>query len=299
MQKKINAYLISAYLDPTALKRLIDSLNDEKNVDFYIHIDAKADISKFLNPLQNYPNVTFLNGKERIKVHWGGYSQVQMQYNLIQKMLSSQTKYHRVFNLTGTDYPLASNETLLTSLPDDKEFIIGYDVSREEKINPEKGSMQDKYLYYYFMDTRFISFLNQKHIKKENSYALLGYDFYFGSEYWCLSYNCLKDIFHIYSKDKKLQRILRFSFVPSEAWIHTVFFNSKWAPRGEIYHDIYNGLIHLSPMHYFEYGKEIKILTEADYEKLIYSNKIFCRKVQSGISDSLISKIDEVRSRDA
>ena len=298
MTQKTNAYLISAYLEPLALKRLVDALNIEHKVDFYIHIDAKASISQFLTPLQDSPNVIFLKGCERVAVHWGGYSQVQMQYNLIQKMLSSNTTYLRIFNLTGTDYPLVSNRTLLTLPPDNKEFIIGYDVSHETKINPQKGSMQNKFLYYHFMDTRFTSFLNRRHIKKKNRYDLLGYDFYFGSEYWCLSYNCLKDIFQIYSGDKKLQKILRYSFVPSEAWIHTVFFNSKWASQGERYCDIYKGLHSLSPVHYFEYGEKIKILTEKDWEKISSSGKFFCRKVQSGVSDKLILQINKTRQED-
>ena len=157
--------------------------------------------------------------------------------------------------------------------------------------------MQNKFLYYHFMDTRFTSFLNWKQFKKRSSYKHLGYNFYFGSEYWCLSYKCLKEIFHIYSNDKRLQKLLRFSFVPSEAWIHTVFFNSKWASHGEIYLDRYNGLIELSPIHYFEYGTKIKILTETDWNEAKNSGKLFCRKVQSGHSDKLIALINEKRNK--
>ena len=71
-KKKTNAYLISTYLDPRALKKLVDALNDENKVDFYIHVDAKVDILYFQRLLLNYPNVVFLEGKERVKVCWGG-----------------------------------------------------------------------------------------------------------------------------------------------------------------------------------------------------------------------------------
>lgn len=221
-----------------------------------------------------------------------------MQYNLIKKMLFSGRRYCRVFNLTEADYPLVSNETLQNSLIDGKEYIIGYDVSHEKDINSQKGSMKDKFLYYSFMDraeSYVASHLNKMRLKKKSSYEKLGYDFYFGSEYWILSYECIKEMFRRYSKDKKLQRVLKFSFAPSEAWIHTVFFNSGWRERGEIYDSKYQGLIYLSPVHYFEYGRRIKVLTKKDYEKLIYSNKLFYRKIQSGISDSLVRMIEENR----
>lgn len=224
----------------------------------------------------------------------GGYSQVQMQYNLMRKMFSMQIKYDRVFNLTGTDYPLVSNKALQESLLRDKEYIIGYDVNNEAVINPIVGTMKNKFTYFYFMDSKFASNLNELKLKRRN-YENLGYHFYFGSEYWALTFECLRDVFNIYSKDKKLQRILWYSFAPSEAWIHTVFFNSKWYKRGEIFNDIYSGMIALSPLCYFEYGKKIKVWTNRDYEELIHSNKMFCRKVRSGLSSSLIKMIDERR----
>lgn len=297
-QEKTNAYLIVAHLDSLALARLVKSLNSEKNVDFYIHIDAKADITAFQNPLQNFPNVTFLEGKERVSVHWGGYSLLQANYNLMQKMFSTGIKYKRVFNLSGLDYPLVSNKFLLEALPDDREYIIGYDVSGEPGINPQKGSMKDKFLYYHFMDQRFLSRLNRYKLKKAGSYEKLGYDFYFGSEFWALTYDCLKSVFEAFSEDKKLQRCLRFCFSPGEAWIHTVFFNSKWRERGQVYHDVYHGLLALSPVHYFDYGASIKILTEEDLDKLKQSGKMFCRKVQTGVSDTLVDLIEEARQKD-
>lgn len=66
-QKKINAYLISAYRDPKALKRLVDALNDEINVDFYIHIDGKVEISVYERELSNYSNVFFLTKKSVLR----------------------------------------------------------------------------------------------------------------------------------------------------------------------------------------------------------------------------------------
>jgi hypothetical protein len=50
-----------------------------------------------------------------------------------------------------------------------------------------------------------------------------------------------------------------------------------------------------TPLTYIEYGKEIKVLTEADYDRILASGKMFCRKTVTGRSDKLMEKIDELR----
>ena len=42
------AYLIAAHNDPVHLKRLIDGLNIADITDFYIHLDKRADIKRFI-----------------------------------------------------------------------------------------------------------------------------------------------------------------------------------------------------------------------------------------------------------
>lgn len=46
--------------------------------------------------------------------------------------------------------------------------------------------------------------------------------------------------------------------------------------------------------HYIEYRDGIKIFIEEDFDKLMNSGKMFCRKVYTGISDSLLNKIDDL-----
>lgn len=296
MKQKINAYLISAYLNPLTLKQLVDALNEEEKVDFYIHVDAKCNILEFSELLCGYSNVFFLKGRERVKVFWGGYSQVKMEYNLIKSMLHTGTRYHRIFYLTGMDYPLVSNRAMQESLVDNMEYIIGFDVSHECAVESPKGSMKDKFLYFWNLDTRIGVCLTRKKFKKRKQYEDLKCSFYFGSEYWALTYDCIKYVFETYSKNKRLQRMLRFCFSPGEAWVHTVIFNSKWKERGQIYKGSYRGLASLSPISYFDYGKEIKILNDSDYNRLINSQKLFCRKVKKGVSDNLVAMIDSVRT---
>ena len=61
--------------------------------DFYIHIDKKVDITNFKKRLSKYNNVFFLPDSMRVKVYWGGMSQVVMQYNMIKEMMESKINY--------------------------------------------------------------------------------------------------------------------------------------------------------------------------------------------------------------
>ena len=112
MDNKTNkfAVLISAYTEPKSLYSLVIKLNGMLDADFFIHIDKKVAIEPFQVGMKNMTNIFFI--KERIKVYWGGYSQVLMQFSLIREMFSTNTRYVRVVNITGTDYPIVSKETL-------------------------------------------------------------------------------------------------------------------------------------------------------------------------------------------
>ena len=100
------AYIISAYTDPKNLKRLVDALGDQF---FFIHIDKNVSEKPFADILKENKNIVFL--KNRVKVSWGGYSQVEYQKRLLQEVRSTGP-YDRIVCLTGTDYPAMSADEI-------------------------------------------------------------------------------------------------------------------------------------------------------------------------------------------
>ncbi len=151
-----------------------------------------------------------------------------MQYALISEVLESPFEYKKVVNLTGTDFPVASNNQLISTLSNkNQEFIIGYRLATDET------DCKDKVLYYYEYDKGKIVKLfwaavrKILKIKRFEDYNSVGYDFYFGSEYWALDYDVLSNLMEIWDNDAGLKSILKNASIPSEIWIHTLFFNSK------------------------------------------------------------------------
>src|SRR6187455_2580816 len=100
MLKKI-AYLVLAHTDSIQLERLINALN--YNCDFFIHIDAYADIQQF-KKISLPQNAVFISN--RVPVNWAGYSQVQASMNLINAAITKGEDYSHLVLLSGMDYPI-------------------------------------------------------------------------------------------------------------------------------------------------------------------------------------------------
>ncbi|MBS6396163.1 MAG: hypothetical protein KH452_03270 [Clostridiales bacterium] len=218
---------------------------------------------------------------------------------MIQCAIDSSNEYERVVNITGTDYPTVSNEILIGKLCETSdEFIIGFDINNEEYRPGCRPPHQDRFLYVWRYDNgKFVrGIIKRLKIRRVKSVREFERNFYYGSEYWCLTYECVKELMRIWDEDLELQKILRSAFVPSESWIHTLFFNSRFASRGIAYKDYeHRELSYLSPLEYFYYVGKVKVLDEEDYDKICDSNKFFARKLIVGKSDQLFALLDEKR----
>ncbi|XME01237.1 beta-1,6-N-acetylglucosaminyltransferase [Lachnospiraceae bacterium C1.1] len=299
--KKI-AWLISAYTEERTLAALVDALSSDE-ADIYIHIDRRVDDRPFKAAVGKKDNVFFLEGSSRIKVYWGGYTQIGMQYALIKAAINSGREYESLSYITGTDYPLYSNEHIIAELTDGKARIKGFDITTEESTVGGVESQKDRLLYYHYQDFPYkimwVPF-NKLRIPRFSEFKKIDFDFYMGSEYWSLPMACIRDLMDEWEKNDLLRKYLKFVFAPSEIWIHTLFFNSKWKKIGEIYPGTeFPAIANLSPLTYFEYGRTIRVFGLEDYDKLMASGCLFARKILVGKSDELIAKIDLFRKKES
>ena len=302
------AYLISVYKDPEQLNRMIKALYREDTY-FFIHIDAKTDIKDFSHffdsPLQK-GRIKFTN--RRFYVQWGGWNQVNYQKELLESCIISGVNFDRVFILTGQDYPLFSNSRIEEELgrQPKKEYIKGLNLS---VITSQKEVLDRIVLYHYCRDLRIpykykkiFSFGCRIIMKllpiRKKSYIMIDgqrYDVYMSSSYMCLTYDCAKYVYEEMCVNKHLMKYFRWSFVPEEMVIPTIIFNSRFKEQAITVNGIYRGLKNLSSVTYFNYDKTIHVFTMDDYKELKESNMMFARKMQTGISDSLMNIIDEER----
>lgn len=97
-----HAFLIMAYNNWNQLKTLISLLDDSRN-SIYVHVDAKSTefpIS-FFNNAVSHATLEFI---PRIRVTWGGSSQIDCEISLLSHALESHSDYYHL--LSGMDLPL-------------------------------------------------------------------------------------------------------------------------------------------------------------------------------------------------
>lgn len=112
------AYLILAHTNPRQLARIVGGLS--RGSVAFIHIDAKCDISQFLACLPESDSVHFLTCRENIC--WAGFGMVIATLRLIEEALQyGRFDYYAL--MSGSDYPISSDERLFEKLKTGNEFI--------------------------------------------------------------------------------------------------------------------------------------------------------------------------------
>ncbi len=301
------AYIISAYQDPLQLNRLIEALRDGES-DFYVHIDARSDIGPFDSLLHH--KVVFV---KRHKTYWGGWNQVEYQKELLKAVLTSGQAYTRIICLSGLDYPLWTNKEIHDFFEQHKEteYIGGINLTK----CGNKRLQQKVRNYHFFRDLEWDkkysrTFKNIGMVASRNLMACLPFkrplytyignqkaDIYFGSDYWALTGECARYVYEKLCTEKKLKRYFKTSFAPSEMCIHTLVFNSPFGNKALQSFPPYKGLASITPLHYIEYPKGIRIFTLNEIDTLYHSHKMFFRKALSGVSDTLTDRINHLRNQ--
>lgn len=296
------AYIISAYTDPENLKRLVDALGNQT---FFVHVDKNVSVNPFITILKENRNVVFL--QNRVRVSWGGYSQVEYQKRLLQEVRRTGP-YDRVVCLTGTDYPAMSVCEIekIFEKEAEREFL------RAECITGnDKQSMKVK-RYWTFdyniksdrvkrivrgIKNRIIGrFLYQIGGRKQDvlNYGNEGgiWKIYFGSDYWGLTYDCAMMVLDKLENDIRLHKYFKSAYAPSELVIPTIVCNSSYAVNVDKIYDEEQSYENLCALHYLIYDPLVRVMTEENYDDIIKSGKMFFRKAKTGVSDELLKKIN-------
>ena len=301
------AYLISAHTDVEQLKRLISALHEDAH--YFIHIDKKSPLEDFTRRISG-DNVHFLT--ERIDVRWGTWTEVIYQMLLLKAAVDSNVRFDRYFTLSGMDYPVWSNERITCYLEDirDKELLQGIcmDSDAIAERQQERYQRRRPFFNYSFLSNKWNMRLSE--ICKD-FLGLLGrrnqlfyYDeqgqlvqLYKGSSWWCITDDLARFVLEEYENNTKLKDFLINSISQADSFVQTIAFNSKQfkdkciLKKGE-----FPNLSQLNPLHYINYNQKVQILTEADYDNILASDKMFCRKIVSGQSDSLVEKLKSHKS---
>ncbi|MEE1093176.1 MAG: beta-1,6-N-acetylglucosaminyltransferase, partial [Prevotella sp.] len=282
---------------------------DCADVQFFIHVDKKVDINSFKKEVGKKSNVIWI--KERLNVQWGGWNQVRYQMLFLQEAFEKNIEIERLFIITGQDYPLWSNRDIAEACGNspNKVWMIGQNLTQIEGFSYMKKFLRIPHLW---RDVDFKSNRLRRYItglqralfllicpNVRCDYLVVSgkiWDIWQSSGYFSCNKEVGLYILNVLRKEKKIVGYFKYSFVPEEMVIPTIIFNSVYQCEAQIVSDNkYRGLSTLAALHKFIYTKSIKVFAVEDYKELKKSNKMFIRKVETGISDSLVDRIENDR----
>lgn len=296
------AFLISAHTDPQHLLRLTEQLPEDSET--FVHVDLKSNLQEFRATVTS-PRVHFI--EERYDVMWASMQQVKFQRALVKEALSFGIHFDYLFTLSGLDYPVWSNQRITDYLTQHKgqEFIQGICMEHQQGIDAKQ------YQEYRFLNNhawRYGTLKSKFRVSlRKISYALgirkklyipvdgQHYALYKGADWWGITSELAAYCMDFMDSHSDFVHYFNTSFCPSETIWQTIAFQSPFAPRCILSEGAFTRLEDYTPLTYIEYGEEIKILTEADYDAILKSGKMFCRKTITGRSDKLMDMIDEQR----
>ena len=297
------AFLITAHNDPTQLKRMIGSL--PMNSVFIVHVDAKADMQSFTNIIDD-SRVYFID--DRTNVMWGSIGVVEAQMKTIRKALElhRQERIDYFILLTGLDYPLWSNDDITAFFANAKgqEFITTLWMENQgeaAQLYREHRPFNYKYWPYGSLGSKFRVAL--RHIiygigiRKPIRFTAKGreYVLHKGAMNWAITPDLAALALDYWDNDDEYVRYFHDSFAPDETFIHTLTAYSPFASRAMKMEGRFTRQEDIFPLHIVDYTNGTKIYTDEDFQTLVQSRKMFCRKVVTGRSDRLMDMIDRHR----
>jgi len=300
------AFLNLCHTDAPLVARAASKLMRCEDFDMYVHVDRKSDIGPFTAALSGIPRVYFTD--ERIKVYWGGFNAIKATVALIRQAMESPRDYDYFVTLQNYDYPIRSNVDILSFFEarEGVEFIRGCPIARSKdwhftrkyKIYNQrdndfylkKHSKPRMYARYAHMLLRSLgTFFSQGVINEAGK----SYDIYYGAAQWAVTRPLAQHFLDFFDSHPKFNSVMAHIQFPDEEYFHTITHNSPFKFRCVKYDEpARRWLVNWRNLHYFAYPGTVSVLSETDYDIIMTEDALFVRKVQSGVSDRLLDKID-------
>jgi len=288
-----HAYLIMAHNKFAQLSELLRCLDDKDN-DIFLHIDAKAPFSE--NMLTYKPQLSKLYYAERVKVNWGGASQIFAEFNLI-KVAVKVCNYDYLHLITGMDLPLKSQQEIHDFFEkyNGKQFICF------ESSVPESVLERIKF-YYPFQEVYDRNNKIGNGLRKMTSVVQrMGgisrlpkdYEVGFGSAYFDITGTFAS---YLLRREDQIIKMYSKTFCADEIFLQTEYLHSPFNTGTGRY--LYDGESGWVPSAYMDIVRAVDwkrgspyTYTEEDYESLLKSGCMFGRKFDLETHPDLFKKV--------
>lgn len=282
----LHAYLIMAHDNLHVLNILLEMIDDERN-HIYFHLDKKSSID--LDDIYKVKKAKFIPIINRIKVYWGNYTQIQLELALFEEAYNNgpYLYYHL---LSGVDLPIKTQDYIHSFFKDNngKEFVgFAQGINNEQDCSRKIKRLhfltewqRTNNIFKRIMMSSIVKYLELivNSIYKNND----SYIYKKGANWVSITNDCCN---YILQQKAFIKKHFRYSICGDEIFLQSLIFNSPFYHRCYSIKDEYEGCMRAidwtrgSPYEW----------QESDFDELIYSNKLFARKItDSNIDLALI-----------
>ena len=222
-----HAFLLQVHNNKSQLIKLLEYLDYPDN-DIYIHIDTKSRALDGIEAFEaKYSKIVFI---PRIRVYWGGYSQIQVEMALLEAAMSNG-QYVRYHMLSGADMPLVTEKQLHAFFDAHAatEFIH-FDMVQDEKQIRKRLAQYHLLRDHIDRSQRVLCgvekglLMAQKMLgmdRLRNSEFILRK----GSNWFSITGNCAK---YVVSKANWIERYFKCTKCCDEVFLQTLIYNSEY-----------------------------------------------------------------------
>ena len=280
ISNKKHAFLILCHNNFQQLLILIKLLDYRAN-DIYIHVDKKTKNFPF-ETVKNTPSLSSVFFVKRIKVSWGGFSQIKAELELLKASIIGNYQYYHL--ISGADLPLHTQEEIHSYFDKNygQEFMRADDISEEGNMYVE----QRLKTYHFFREIKkrsdpksILSRAERFSLKIQNKMRIdrtkNAYKYYFGDQWFSITHNLAQ---FVLDHEKSARKYFKFTSCSDEIFMQTLAMMSPYAD---------NIIGHSARLIDWNRGRPYTF-RKNDFDELIHSPKMFARKFDENIDNDII-----------
>ncbi|MCI1327627.1 MAG: beta-1,6-N-acetylglucosaminyltransferase [Lachnospiraceae bacterium] len=281
------AMLMLCHKNPEQINMLTHQMKNP-DIDFYIHVDKKSDISR---ELVTDDQVHLLPDKLRVDCKWATFSLVQAELNLL-SYAAKRRSYDFFWFCSGQDYPIKSTSYILNYFENHKHNnFLDLRVSQNWGVHNNLDKRNEIYYpFFLFGRSKGKRLLKRLYVEITGGYnktfrpfkRFCPFNSYFGSQWCCLSDETVNWIFEYLQNNHNYVSYFMHCSTPDESFFQTLVMNSPYKDKREDY------------LHYVDWSEgktSPKILTIEDIEELKHSDKLMARKFDIALDERVVEEL--------
>lgn len=282
------AILVQCHKNIEQINMFLDAMK-HPSFTFFVHLDKKV---CFDSDIANRDDVIVLPDEMRINVQWAMMSQIDASLNLMY-YAKAHGEYDYFWLCSGQCFPIKTPEEII-------EYFIKYNCmqfihlfdSYNNNLGRENNYDKRNAVFYprciqgnslwRRISKRVFTELTGGYNKTwfwARRRPVDGMQFYFGSQWICLSDPCVDWIFSYLNTNPQFYEFYKNCHTPDESFFQTLVMNSPYASKCMDY------------LHYIDWSKgrnNPKILTVDDLDALLSSDKLMARKFDISVDRKVV-----------